>query len=105
MQIHNITVAEAQAWLAAQTAILIDVREHDEYAAMHIPGAQHIPLATIAPAHLNVGNKKIIIHCRSGHRSQVACAKLLSEGVTEPLYNLDGGILAWQAAGYVVDAE
>lgn len=105
MQVHNITVAEAHAWLTDQTAILIDVRENDEYAAIHIPGAEHIPLVTIEPSHLNTTDKKIIIHCRSGHRSQIACDKLLSAGVEQTLYNMEGGILAWQVAGYAVNTQ
>ena len=102
MEVQNITVAEAHTLLQEQKAVLIDVRETDEYHDMHIPGSQHIPLGSLtADAVNNPDTKKVIIHCRSGHRSHIACSQLLADNPSAEIYNLDGGIIAWKAAGYL----
>lgn len=90
----------AQQWLEQEEAIMIDVREPEEYATMHIPGTTLIPLGTIHAQDLPpLANKKLIIHCQSGKRSNMACEKLLAANPHITLYNLEGGILAWQHAG------
>ena len=74
-------------------AILIDVRNVDEYNREHIDGAVNIPLDMIS----NVDYDKeeiIIVYCQSGMRSMEA-AKMLSEMGYTNLYNLDGGLLNW----------
>ncbi|ALA68028.1 ThiF family adenylyltransferase [Corynebacterium lactis] len=107
-------------------AVLIDVRESAERAEASIPGSVHVPLgeiralgwdavgAALARARRQTGSSgdspgEIIVHCRSGARSAAAIEVLASErgkaasdsvGSSEVrLINLDGGIVAWQAAG------
>jgi rhodanese-related sulfurtransferase/rubrerythrin len=78
--------------------LLVDVREPQEYEQAHIPGAQLLPLGQLEsrledlPKH-----RDIIFSCRSGARSRVA-ANMVAEKMEQhrSLYNLDGGILAWQ---------
>jgi rhodanese-related sulfurtransferase len=81
---------------------LIDVREDDEYAQAHVPGAIHIPLATL-PERLGAINADgaVDIICRSGARSQRAAEFLLSQGLLPR--NVVGGTDAWVNAGYRVD--
>ena len=100
--IKSIDPITAHEWLENNEAIVIDVREPHEYQESHIPGAHLIPLATITKAHLpNITqNKKIIIHCKFGKRGSSACEKLLSENNALDIYNLDGGITAWENAGF-----
>ncbi|WP_300667772.1 rhodanese-like domain-containing protein [Desulfoluna sp.] len=82
--------------------LLVDVREPPEYEQAHIPGAQLLPLGQLEsrlgdlPPH-----RDLIFACRSGVRSRVA-AQMAAEkmGQHGTLYNLEGGILAWQ--GYTV---
>lgn len=79
-------------------AAVLDVREPDEWAAGHIPGALHVPLGDL-PARFGElpQDGALVVVCRSGSRSARAVAWLEAGGV-EAL-NLDGGMGAWAAAG------
>ncbi len=92
--------AEAvQAWLAAGEAILIDVREPDEYADEYIPGSVLLPLSTLdATALPATPGKRRVLQCLTGKRSAIALARLAEQGVAD-LLHLDGGLLAWKIAG------
>lgn len=102
--------------LLARGVPLIDVREPDEHAEAAIAGSVLVPLGDIRSrrwAAVNealaqadgvaTGAEGVLIHCHSGVRSQQAIELLASDteadGVTPELINLDGGIVAWQAAG------
>ncbi len=75
--------------------LLIDVREPYEYQIARIPGAKLIPLGEL-PKHLNEldPDAEIVMHCKSGVRSQKAVDLLKQNGFTN-VRNLTGGILAW----------
>jgi adenylyltransferase/sulfurtransferase len=75
---------------------IIDVREAYEYEAQNM-GAELIPLGSIPENVDKISKvKDVIIHCRSGVRSANAIAFLESNYVFQNLYNLEGGILAWE---------
>lgn len=75
---------------------LIDVREDFEYQTSNI-GGQHIPLGGILiETDKLYTDKPVVVMCRSGKRSAAAIMQLEQHGFTN-LYNLQGGILAWQA--------
>lgn len=100
MTIHQLKPQTAYDWITSGEAVLLDVREPQEYAAMHIEQARLQPLSTVTMdnAHLpEHRDKKLIIHCRSGKRSMMACEKLQAELPKQDFYNLDGGIMAWSA--------
>lgn len=81
-------------------AVLVDVREDKEVAEGRAPGALHIPLSAFGSRAAELEKyreKPIIISCRSGHRSSRACGDLRKRGF-EAVYNLRGGMLAWQNA-------
>lgn len=84
-----------------QDALVLDVREANEFAAGHIANARHIPLSQLSdnlkPLEKHK-DKAIVVNCRSGARSAMACATLRKHGFTQ-IYNLKGGIMAWQQAG------
>jgi len=80
-------------------ALLVDVREDDEWAAGHAPHAVHHALGGLDPAALPTG-RTVIAVCRSGARSSRAVAALTAAGVYAA--NLTGGMQAWQAAGLPV---
>lgn len=88
------------AGLRDKGAVLLDVREPDEWAAGHAPGAIHIPLGDL-PARLaelpEPDAGALAVTCRGGGRSSRAVAWLLQQGFE--VANLDGGMQAWQAAG------
>ncbi len=73
----------------------VDVREPHERLARSIPGTLHIPLGEL-PRRLHAldPGKPVIVHCKSGVRSAMACELLRRMGFRE-VYNLRGGIDAW----------
>lgn len=98
--IKSTTVNELKQWLDNDEALLIDVREPGEYSASNIECATLIPLSNISHDKLpKLNGKKLVIHCRSGMRSANACKKLLTENSELEVYNLEGGIMAWEKDG------
>lgn len=99
--IASITPSEAAKMFSEQKAIIVDVREDDEWKAQHIAGAIHIPLAQVE-SRLNeltqYKDSTVIMQCRSGKRSAKAAGTLQAAGFTK-VYNLDGGIIAWDKDG------
>ncbi|MBC6767451.1 adenylyltransferase/sulfurtransferase MoeZ [Corynebacterium amycolatum] len=101
--------------LLAEGVPLIDVREPEEHAEVAIAESVLVPLGDIrsrgwaaireawAERNLQSNYPRVLIHCHSGARSQQAIELLASEieadGAIPELINLDGGIVAWQAAG------
>jgi rhodanese-related sulfurtransferase len=85
-------------------AHVLDVREHDEWAAGHIDGAQHIPLGELVARYAELpDDAEMVVVCRSGGRSARAVAWLVENG-TDAL-NLDGGMGAWADAGRLMVSE
>lgn len=73
---------------------LLDVREPEEWADGHVAGAKHIPLGQLSQRHdeLKQGEELIVI-CRSGNRSGLACELLAERGFD--VVNMTGGLNAW----------
>ncbi|MFN8621219.1 MAG: rhodanese-like domain-containing protein [Chloroflexota bacterium] len=99
----DIAPAEAnQRWDAG--ALLLDVREQDEWDAGHVPGATHIALSELAS---RVGelptDKTILVICRSGNRSLQAREILTAAGLTAT--SVTGGVKAWRDAGLVYQGD
>lgn len=79
-------------------AVLLDVREGEEWNAGHAPQASHLPLGQISEASKSIqSSTSVVVVCRSGNRSRSATTSLLSMGFDA--YNLSGGMTAWAAAG------
>lgn len=99
---REVSPAELDALLRQQAAIIVDVREPDEFAAGHIPGASNLPLSRFDPAALPAAaGKTLILSCAGGKRSAMAldrCA--VAEANVET--HLAGGFGAWKAAGLPV---
>jgi rhodanese-related sulfurtransferase len=91
----TITPAEAQRRIA-EGAILVDIRDPDEYARAHIPCAQNIPLTRIDRID---GAPEVIFHCRSGMRT-AANAETLDGCTDAPVFLLEGGLEGWRQAGF-----
>jgi rhodanese-related sulfurtransferase len=93
----------ADALAANPNAVLVDVREPDEWASGHAPGAVHIPMREI-PNRLGdlPRDEPLYLICRSGNRSARVAAYLRQEGFARPI-NVAGGIVAWQRAGLPVE--
>ena len=95
--LSNVSVTDLRA--AAQAgAVVIDVREEHEYRSGHVAGSILVPLATVgARAGEFDENEPIYVFCRSGNRSLQAANALVAAGFTD-VRNVEGGILAWNAA-------
>ena len=88
----------------ADTAVLLDVREHEEWVAGHVEGAVHVPLGQLPGRLPEVPDDgDLVVVCRSGARSAQATAWLAAQG--RPAANLDGGMQAWAAAGRPMVSE
>lgn len=90
-------VVEAVAKLQ-EGALLLDVREINEWNAGHAPEAVHVPLGELG-SHVDRLDpaQEIVVICRSGRRSDDAAGALRSIGFDA--FNLAGGMQAWQKAG------
>lgn len=98
----TITPKEAYEMLKNGEAILIDVREPDEFTKQHIAYAQSLPLGFLSDALFDFpfpGDRKIITQCLSGKRGESACAVLSTKGLPNEIFNIAGGITAWQNDG------
>ena len=89
----------AAALLDRGHAVLLDVREPDEWTAGHASQAEHLPLAQVRPDAVP-DRATLIAVCRSGRRSAAAADLLSAAGV--PVHNLAGGMNAWAEAGLPV---
>lgn len=96
----NLSVAEGRAFMDERSAgdyELLDVRQPKEYQQAHIPGSRLIPLAEL-PGRLGElhRQKPVIVYCAVGGRSKAAAQYLAGQGFSE-VYNLAGGIKAWDS--------
>jgi rhodanese-related sulfurtransferase len=75
------------------------------YKEAHIEKAINIPLSQL-PAKIHqlpdLGEKKIVLQCKSGIRSMIGCQTLNKEGFQYSLWNLEGGIHAWSSSGFPI---
>lgn len=94
------TPTDATLLINREDAVVLDVREDNEYKTGHIVNSVHIPLSHIKDRITELDKykgKPIVVACRSGHRSGQACS-LLKKGGHENIYNLKGGVMAWESA-------
>lgn len=97
--------APAARAMLADGAVPLDVREPDEYAQGHLPGAIHAPLGDLAArAESLPRDRPVVVYCGQGERATTAVSLLESLGF-EALANLDGGIGAWTRERYEVSRE
>lgn len=90
-----------------ENALLLDVREDEEWSAGHIDGAHHVPMYQV-PNHVTHGtaivpDRPIVVICKMGGRSAQVTAWLNQQGFAAA--NLDGGMLAWATAGRPMVSE
>jgi len=96
--------AEAVRVMNQEGALVLDVREDNEFTGGRIGGARHIPLGVLKQRVKGIERFKespVVVYCRSGARSAVAASQLVAAGFTD-VTNLQGGLQAWQSAGLPV---
>ena len=99
----TITVDEAKQMMDEnQSIVILDVGTSTEYKSGHIDGSKLIPLLKLEER-INAidGNSAVIVYCRSGVKSEKASKILLDHGF-DKVYNMMGGLNAWQDAGFPV---
>lgn len=90
---------------SGKNVTLIDVRTPIEHEEMRIAGSRLMPLDTLDPAAVkaaSAGTDRCVLICRSGKRADQAYQKLQAAGC-ERLAILDGGVLAWEQAGFPLE--
>jgi rhodanese-related sulfurtransferase len=98
---------EHAAALMQNGAVLVDVRERDEYARERIGGARHHAVSILDRDHpARPGDEVLIFHCKSGNRTTQNAPRIANDmpaGIET--YILDGGIDAWKKAGLPVTLD
>lgn len=101
----RISVAEAKAKIDKGEAVMVDVRDPNEYVEVHAKGVRLIPVNTVMSEIKQIrefaGDKKeVLFICKSGQRSALAAEFATAAGLEDiALYNVEGGTLAWVEAG------
>jgi molybdopterin/thiamine biosynthesis adenylyltransferase/rhodanese-related sulfurtransferase len=104
-QVDEVDPAEVRRQIG-NGAVLVDVRENEEFAAGHIPGAVHVPRSYLesriegaAPDH----GAHVILYCQSGNRSAWAAHTLRELLGYQNVEHMTGGITLWKDRGYEVE--
>lgn len=104
MSLRTISAERAKA-LIDSGAVLVDIREPDEYAREHIPQAQSRPASSLEHAKLETGQAaQVVFHCKSGGRTNSHAPRLAASTNCEA-FILEGGLDAWKRAGFPVAVD
>lgn len=101
---NEVSPVEATQLINREDALVVDVREVDEYANGHLPDARNIPQAKLAERAGELEkfkDKPLIVCCAAGMRSAKACSELTKLGFART-YSLAGGVDGWVGAGYPI---
>ncbi len=102
-----VTPQQATELINRKDAVVVDVRPIADFSKAHIINAINIPLSSIKSQLKQLEKHKdapVIVSCRSGAQSAGACKILSASGFGE-VYNLKGGIMAWQSASLPVSRK
>jgi rhodanese-related sulfurtransferase len=103
----HVSVEEFTRLRTDTNSVVVDVRTEKEFKAGHIPGAINIdvnaPDFDARVAKLD-RNKTYLMHCVVGHRSELACGRLIAAGLTNVL-DFHSGLKAWKEAGHSVEVS
>ena len=89
-----------------ENAVLLDVREVNEFEGGKLPNAVHIPLSQLGSRMgelTKMTGRPIVVYCARGNRSATAGAALAKQGFAK-IYQLQGGLKAWKDAGLPVES-
>jgi rhodanese-related sulfurtransferase len=101
----QIGTLEATRLMNQGHTLILDVRDAPEFASGHLPRARHIPMQELSKRIEEIGkykDKPVIVTCRNGSRAGAASRFLKRAGFTA-VYQLKGGLAAWQQASLPVE--
>lgn len=101
---REISANDLHDMLRKDEALVVDVREADEFSAGHIPGAINMPLSAFQPSQLpDAAGKVLVLNCLGGKRSGMALEKCSAARAVVDTH-LAGGFGAWTAASLPVES-
>jgi len=103
--VNDVGTLEATRLINSSNAVLLDVRETQEYEGGRLPKAVHIPLSQLESRSGELGKSKdrpVVAYCMTGSRSSLA-AKVLEKAGFKDIYQLRGGYRAWKDAGLPIE--
>ena len=103
VEVPEVTPEEAGA-LLREGAVLLDVREQEEWDAGHAPAASHVPMREVPARIAEIpSDRRVLAICRSGGRSRAVAEELIGAGYDA--VNVAGGMRAWAAADLPVETD
>ncbi|MEO1093564.1 MAG: rhodanese-like domain-containing protein [Cyanobacteria bacterium J06638_28] len=105
-QVQTISTTQLAAWLTSEQSrpVLLDVRQAEEYAVSHLPGARHLPtIQDVQSANITF-DTPLVLYCSVGYRSARLAQQLQAVGYSRVL-NLEGSIFEWHNRGYPIVAN
>jgi rhodanese-related sulfurtransferase len=99
------SAADAHALWARGELVIVDVRERDEHEQTSVPGVPLIPMSEFLERMDELPGGPLAIMCRSGARSAAVAEYLCDHAHRGDVANLEGGILAWAAAGFPYEGD
>jgi rhodanese-related sulfurtransferase len=103
----SVSTLQATLLINQKNALVVDVRDADDFAKGHLINARHIPMAEIGPRATEIERFKsrpVIVVCERGNRSDRAAAALRKQGFDQ-VFSLGGGVAAWQQAGLPLEKD
>jgi molybdopterin/thiamine biosynthesis adenylyltransferase/rhodanese-related sulfurtransferase len=103
-QIREVDPSEVKE-LLDEGVTIVDVRETEEFASSHLPGAKHVPRSYLESRIEGVAGDRtapIVLYCASGNRSAYAARTLQQDLGYEQVRSMTGGITLWKDRGYKV---
>jgi rhodanese-related sulfurtransferase len=103
--VKDVGTLEATRLINSSNAVLVDVRETQEYEGGRLPKAVHIPLSQLETRSGELAKSKdrpVVAYCMTGNRSSLA-AKILEKAGFKDIYQLRGGYRAWKDAGLPIE--
>jgi molybdopterin/thiamine biosynthesis adenylyltransferase/rhodanese-related sulfurtransferase len=105
-QIDEIDPSAVSEVAGSDGVVIVDVRESDEWAAGHLPGAKHVPRGYLESRIEGAApdrSQRVVLYCASGNRSALAAKTLRDDLGYERVESMIGGYTLWKDRGYAVD--